>query len=42
MPLPLALGDRTGLLELEYTDVAGEERHLLRSDPWRRGPFDGV
>ena len=40
MPLPLALGDRTGLLELEYTDVAGEERHLLRPNPWRRGPFD--
>ena len=40
VPLPLAVGDRTGLLELEYTDVAGEERHLLRPNPWRRGPFD--
>ncbi len=40
MPLPIALGDRTGLLELEYTDAAGEERHRLKANSWRRGPYD--
>lgn len=40
VPLPIALGDRTGLLELEYRDAAGEERHLLKPDPWRRRPYD--
>lgn len=40
VPLPIALGDRTGLLELEYTDTAGEERHRLKANSWRRGPYD--
>ena len=40
VPLPIALGDRTGLLELEYKNAAGEERHRLKPDPWRRRPYD--
>jgi FkbM family methyltransferase len=35
VPLPIALGDRTGLLELEYTHTPGDERHTLRPRAWR-------
>jgi FkbM family methyltransferase len=40
VPLPLALGDRTGLAELLYTHVAGEDRHRLLPYAWRRRPYD--
>jgi FkbM family methyltransferase len=40
VPLPLALGDRSGLLELQYTHAAGEEHHRLKPKPWRRRPYD--
>ena len=40
VPLPIALGERTGLLELEYKAVAGEERHRLKPDRWHRRPYD--
>ena len=39
VPLPLALGDRTGLLELAYTHDIGEERHILKPKPWRRRAY---
>jgi FkbM family methyltransferase len=35
IPLPLALGDRVGLYELEFSGPSGGERHLLRNLPWR-------
>ena len=40
VPLPLALGDRTGLVELEYVDFAGEDRHRVIPLPWRRRPYE--
>jgi FkbM family methyltransferase len=35
IPLPLALGDRNGLLELEYRGEAGGHGHSLRPREWR-------
>jgi len=35
LPLPVALGPRTGLLELEYSHDAGSEQHSLTDRPWR-------
>ncbi len=35
LPLPVALGDRTGLFELEYAGAAGSDRHVLRNQEWR-------
>ncbi len=35
MPLPVALGDRTGLLELEYLHDAGDDVHALHAREWR-------
>ena len=41
VPLPLAAGDRAGLLELEYPEnAAGEDRHRLKPAQWRRRPYD--
>lgn len=40
VPLPLAAGDRAGLLELEYAETAGEDRHRLKPAQWRRRPYD--
>lgn len=41
VPLPLAAGDRAGLLELEYPENgAGEDRHRLKAAQWRRRPYD--
>ena len=38
VPLPIALGDRAGLLELEYRGEAGGHGHSLRSREWRTRP----
>jgi FkbM family methyltransferase len=36
VPLPAAIAERTGLLELEYApDAAGEDRHHVRPRTWR-------
>lgn len=35
VPLPIALGARPGLFELEYARVAGEDQHTLTERPWR-------
>ena len=35
VPLPIALGARPGLFELEYARVAGEDQHTLTQRPWR-------
>ncbi|HEY6509646.1 MAG TPA: FkbM family methyltransferase, partial [Vicinamibacterales bacterium] len=35
LPLPVALGPRTGLLELEYSHDAGSDQHSLTDRPWR-------
>jgi FkbM family methyltransferase len=35
IPLPIALGERAGLLELEYRGEAGGHGHSLRSREWR-------
>lgn len=35
LPLPLALGPRTGLLELEYSHEAGSDQHALTDRAWR-------
>jgi FkbM family methyltransferase len=35
IPLSVALGDRTGLLELEYRREAGGEAYTLRTHKWR-------
>jgi FkbM family methyltransferase len=40
IPLPLALGDRNGLLELQYTREPGEAHHRLKPKVWRRKPYD--
>ena len=41
VPLPLAVGDRAGLFELEYPEnAAGEDRYRLKTAQWRRRPYD--
>lgn len=35
VPLPVALGERAGLLELHYTHAPGDERHTLLAREWR-------
>ncbi|MGH9202876.1 MAG: FkbM family methyltransferase, partial [Vicinamibacterales bacterium] len=35
VPLPVSLGDRTGLLELEYLHDAGDDVHALRPRVWK-------
>ncbi|MGE0592716.1 MAG: FkbM family methyltransferase [Vicinamibacterales bacterium] len=35
IPLPVALGAHTGLLELQYPHAAGDDHHSLRADRWR-------
>lgn len=35
IPLPIAVGDRTGLLELEYAGTDGGDRHVLSPRTWR-------
>ncbi len=35
VPIPIALGDRTGLLELVYAGADGGDRHVLRARTWR-------
>jgi FkbM family methyltransferase len=35
LPLPVALGPRTGLLELEYSHDAGSDQHSLSDRSWR-------
>ena len=35
VPLPIAVGDRTGLLELTYAHEAGGDHHSLRAREWR-------
>jgi FkbM family methyltransferase len=35
IPLPIALGDRIGFFELEFSGPSGGERHLLRNQAWR-------
>jgi FkbM family methyltransferase len=37
IPLPIALGDRAGLLELEYVGEAGGRGHTLTPREWRPG-----
>jgi FkbM family methyltransferase len=43
VPLPIALGDRVGLLELDYPAEPGDSIHVLRSREWRskRAVLDG-
>ena len=37
VPLPVALGDRAGLRELDYPHTPGTEHHALRARDWRIG-----
>lgn len=38
VPLPTALSDRPGLVELAYPRAPGEDVHTLRAEPWRPRP----